>query len=165
MFLRTSAASLLTEACCASYDTRVLPPRDDCILHGDFWSSNVMFDTANGDASLIDFQFCRFGQPAVDLAVLLCTSTSAETRRGDTLEMLIQHYLVSYQHHSGSSDIVLTLESYTAALAHALHLIVLSYETWTTNFDAEILLNRFAGVVEDLATSVAIERIEKTSQE
>lgn len=128
-------------------------PLDDeniCIIHGDFWSSNILFNTSTGEASLIDFQFCRYGQPAVDLAVLLCTSVSPDLRRGANLDQLLHNYTKAFQEHS-ESKYVMSIDKYTAALPHALLLIVLSYETWTTNFDSEILLNRFASVVDDLA--------------
>lgn len=157
-FLRLHGAKYLTDRCCAPYE-KPLPPQDDCIIHGDFWSSNVMFNNSNGEASLIDFQFCRLGQPEVDLAVMLCTSVNPELRRGENLSDLLHQYTKSYQQHSSSSnesENIMTMTKYTAALCHALHLIVLSYETWTTNFDADQLLSRFASVVEDIAESVKV---------
>jgi hypothetical protein len=126
-----------------------------------------MYDASTGCASLIDFQFCRFGKPEVDLAVLLGTSASVELRHGENLDVLLQCYNDSYQeHHCGGSgsgggrgggDVaVMTAERIHAALPDALHLIVLSYETWTSNFDRDALLDRFASVVEDLAASASV---------
>lgn len=153
-FLRIGGAKYLTERCCAPYD-QSLPPVDDCIIHGDFWSSNVMFNRESGEASLIDFQFCRLGPPAVDIAVLLCTSASAELRRGKQLVDLLQQYSKTHSLFSGEGEDIMTETKYSAALCHALHLIVLSYETWTSNFNSDILLSRFASVVEDIANLVS----------
>lgn len=158
--MRHAGAQYLTERCCGPH-AQSLPARDDCfIIHGDCWSSNVMF-SSSGEASLIDFQFCRLGQPEVDLAVLLCTSASSpDLRRGQCLAGLLRSYSEAYRRHfdciNGTSKPPdhpshIDMSKYHAALAHALHVIVLSYETWTTNFPPDNILYRFASVVEDIA--------------
>ncbi len=53
-----------------------------CIIHGDCWSSNFMFTDHGKSAKVIDFQFAKFGLPAEDIAVLLCTSVDPDVRRG-----------------------------------------------------------------------------------
>ena len=147
LFLRSSA-SFLTSVCCVKYDKKLLR---ECIIHGDFWSSNVLIDKVNGSASLIDFQFCRLGEPEIDIAVLLGTSTPPGCRRGSSLDLLLKAYNDSFQQHSDRLDTVVTMDNFESALPHALHLILLSYETWTRNFDSDVLLRRFASVVEDVA--------------
>jgi protein-ribulosamine 3-kinase len=45
---------------------QIIPPCDPCLLHGDLWGGNYLFDT-NGNAVLID-PAVYYGHPEVDLA-------------------------------------------------------------------------------------------------
>ncbi|XP_075164820.1 uncharacterized protein LOC142237306 [Haematobia irritans] len=52
--------------------------------HGDFWSSNIMFNyLPNGDINetlMVDFQICKWGSPAEDLLFFLTLSPSYDIR-------------------------------------------------------------------------------------
>lgn len=65
------------------------------LCHGDLWTNNSLFrygkgDTEPSDCILIDFQFCSWGSPAIDLSYFLNTSLQIGLRL--RTDELIQHY-------------------------------------------------------------------------
>ena len=56
----------------------------NCLNHGDFWNSNVMFaydqNETVGKALLLDFQCCRWGSPCEDLYMFIILSAAKEIR-------------------------------------------------------------------------------------
>lgn len=60
------------------------------LCHGDFTSSNILFKMENGGhhAMLIDFAFCRYSTPVVDLSTYLCLYYSNEVRKDKFFEIM-----------------------------------------------------------------------------
>ncbi|XP_063227494.1 uncharacterized protein LOC134533775 [Bacillus rossius redtenbacheri] len=73
--------------------------RDDqgfnVLNHGDAWKNNMMFrydvDGKVSDMTFVDFQFCYYGSPAIDLLFFLYSSTSSDVRRNH-LDRLLEVY-------------------------------------------------------------------------
>lgn len=71
-------------------------------VHGDLWINNLMFKyDANGqpvDVLLLDFQFCCYATPAIDLFYFFFTSTKDEVRQNCFDEYMQYYYchLVEY---------------------------------------------------------------------
>lgn len=65
------------------------------LIHGDFWINNVMlrYDESKNitDLKLIDFQFCNWANPAIDLHYFFNTSLQNELRL-NAQDELIQYY-------------------------------------------------------------------------
>ncbi|CAO1341354.1 unnamed protein product [Diamesa hyperborea] len=65
------------------------------LCHGDLWTNNLMYtydDAGNPtDVILIDFQFCYYGHPAIDVLYFLHTSAVDELRQNN-IDELIQYY-------------------------------------------------------------------------
>uniref|UniRef100_A0A914Y2Z6 CHK kinase-like domain-containing protein n=1 Tax=Panagrolaimus superbus TaxID=310955 RepID=A0A914Y2Z6_9BILA len=76
------------------------------LVHGDLWSSNVLwkFDehnkATNELVAIIDWQMSRPGNPGVDFGRLLAVNTSTEYRRKNT-ERLLQRYLKKLEENLG----------------------------------------------------------------
>jgi len=74
------------------------------LVHGDLWSSNMMFryqtDSAGVrqpvDIKFVDLQMSRFGDLAFDLVYCLISSTRGDTRRGH-LKELLRWYEVAFR--------------------------------------------------------------------
>lgn len=66
-------------------------------VHGDFWVNNLMFkyDTQGRpiDVLLLDFQFCCYGSPAIDLCYFFFTSSCDEIRQNCFDEYMQYYYL------------------------------------------------------------------------
>lgn len=65
------------------------------LCHGDFWTNNSLFryvkgDTEPSDCILIDFQFCCWGSPAIDLFYFFTTSLQKDLLM--RTDELVQHY-------------------------------------------------------------------------
>ncbi len=68
------------------------------MIHGDFWSTNMMFAHDNEgnptDIKLIDFQMMGRGHPALDICHLLYTHTDSEFRSKHLQTVLRRYYQV-----------------------------------------------------------------------
>ncbi|KAH8232366.1 hypothetical protein KR032_004871 [Drosophila birchii] len=80
------------------YSTRVYDPQPgefNTLMHGDYWVNNVMMRYGERkeplDMILIDFQFCSWSSPAVDLHYFFNTSVQPAIRY-EHQEALIQYY-------------------------------------------------------------------------
>ncbi|XP_017052859.1 uncharacterized protein LOC108096020 [Drosophila ficusphila] len=80
------------------YSTRVydpLPGEFNTLVHGDYWVNNVMLRYGENkeplDMTLIDFQFCSWSSPAVDLHYFFNTSVQSSIRF-EQQDELIQYY-------------------------------------------------------------------------
>lgn len=100
------------------------PPSPAChtLCHGDFWSSNVLFNydqEAPGEAAaankppaaspldllIIDYQLVSFGNPCYDLVYFLYLNTDAEFRDAHLAEVLRLYYDRFSQYFDGSSEL------------------------------------------------------------
>lgn len=66
------------------------------LIHGDFWTNNIMLKYTNDDkkfdnVALIDFQFCCWTSPAIDLQYFFNTSLNEDLRLHHQDELL-QYY-------------------------------------------------------------------------
>lgn len=67
------------------------------LIHGDFWTNNIMLKFTNNDSkifenvALIDFQFCCWTSPAIDLHYFFNTSLNEHLRLHQQDELL-QYY-------------------------------------------------------------------------
>ncbi|KAH8267602.1 hypothetical protein KR018_000121 [Drosophila ironensis] len=80
------------------YSTRVYDPQEgefNTLVHGDYWVNNVMLlygeKKEPQDMKLIDFQFCSWSPPAVDLHYFFNTSLQREVRF-EHQDKMIQYY-------------------------------------------------------------------------
>lgn len=80
------------------YSTRVYDPQPgafNTLVHGDYWVNNVMLRYGERreplDMILIDFQFCSWSSPTVDLHYFLNTSVQSELQL-EQQDVLIQYY-------------------------------------------------------------------------
>ena len=58
----------------------------EVISHGDYWVNNLMFKYENRSPEptavrMLDFQFCRYLHPAIDVAQLIFTCTTKQLRK------------------------------------------------------------------------------------
>ncbi|XP_070501565.1 uncharacterized protein [Chironomus tepperi] len=65
--------------------------------HGDLWTTNLMFQYDKGsdvpkNLVLIDFQFCHYGSPAIDLLRYLFTSINDDLYNPDDIKRLLKIY-------------------------------------------------------------------------
>lgn len=71
------------------------PDQFNTLIHGDFWVNNIMLkhtaDQKLDSATLIDFQFCCWTSPAIDLQYFFNTSLNEDLRLHHQDELL-QHY-------------------------------------------------------------------------
>lgn len=71
------------------------PNQFNTLIHGDMWLNNSMFNyTADGrpdNMVLVDFQFCCWTSPTIDLHYFFNTSLQEPLRR-HRLELLVQYY-------------------------------------------------------------------------
>ena len=79
-------------------------PRHWTLLHGDAKAANWFFrttDTNELETGLIDFQWCGWGAPALDVLYLIISSAcmSAITQDGSGEKQLLEHYYASLVHH------------------------------------------------------------------
>ncbi|KAI1724593.1 ecdysteroid kinase domain-containing protein [Ditylenchus destructor] len=125
-----------TEAIVYNSDKYGFPPS---VVHGDLWASNVLWqkDEQNNAtsevAAIIDWQMVHAGNPAEDLARLLCVNTSGEYRRKNTKRVL-QHYTEKVTEFLGRP--LFTLDQIMDAYNHALPFITLQ-----TGFGAPMYYN------------------------
>ena len=75
----------------------------DTIVHGSFWSSNILFQYPRGGCGqipqkglFVDFQQIGLGNPSRDILSLLYTNTTAAFRE-KYLEILIEKYFATFQ--------------------------------------------------------------------
>ncbi|KAH8267231.1 hypothetical protein KR026_008600 [Drosophila bipectinata] len=80
------------------YTTRVYDPQPEgfnTLVHGDFWVNNMMLVYGENkeplDLKLIDFQFCSWSPPAVDLHYFFNTSLQREVRF-EHQDAMVQYY-------------------------------------------------------------------------
>nr|NP_651370.2 uncharacterized protein Dmel_CG10513 [Drosophila melanogaster]AAF56440.2 uncharacterized protein Dmel_CG10513 [Drosophila melanogaster]AAK92891.1 GH13495p [Drosophila melanogaster]AOQ12660.1 CG10513-PB [synthetic construct] len=80
------------------YSTRVYDPQPgdfNTLVHGDYWVNNVMLRYGENkeplDMTLIDFQFCSWSSPAVDLHYFFNTSVQVDIRY-EQQDALFQYY-------------------------------------------------------------------------
>lgn len=74
----------------------VLAPSDklNTLVHCDFWCNNLLFKK-EGDATrccIIDWQMVTYGRPAIDVAMLICTSLEASERRKHAPELVSDYW-------------------------------------------------------------------------
>lgn len=90
--LRQLQPNLLEKGRCA-FDAQ--PHHFNTLIHGDIWRNNVMiqYNAANQleNAALIDFQFCCWTSPAIDLQYFFNTSLEEDLRLHRQDE-LVQYY-------------------------------------------------------------------------
>jgi len=71
---------------------KIVEPREllSTLCHGDFTSSNLLFKTENGkhDAILIDFAFCKYSTPVIDLSTYICLCCSNEMIKDKFFEIM-----------------------------------------------------------------------------
>lgn len=65
-------------------------PKLNTLVHCDFWANNLLFAGEEDQmiCCLIDWQLVTYGSPTIDLALLLCTSLTPDTRRDSRLSLL-----------------------------------------------------------------------------
>ncbi|KAH8368622.1 hypothetical protein KR084_001679 [Drosophila pseudotakahashii] len=68
----------------------------NAVIHGDPWLNNLMYDSANKKAVIVDFQNCYWGSPAIDLYFLFYTSIKHEILQ-ENKDTLVNHYFHSLQ--------------------------------------------------------------------
>ena len=89
-----------------------------CILHGDFWLNNMLYQYADEDSSkilrvrMVDFQISRIGHPLTDILYYLYSSAMPEMR---ALRMndLLNHYFDTLASNLDRLGINLAEEGYT----------------------------------------------------
>ncbi|XP_069170304.1 uncharacterized protein [Procambarus clarkii] len=74
----------------------ILAPSDklNTLVHCDFWSNNLLFKK-DGDTTrccVIDWQTVMYGRPAIDVAMLICTSLEASQRRKHEAQLLSAYW-------------------------------------------------------------------------
>lgn len=76
-----------------------LPGRFKVIIHGDFWTNNMMFQYDDDDDGklkgfrMVDFQISHVASPVVDIQYFLNTSLSDEVSRNHEALLLREYYL------------------------------------------------------------------------
>lgn len=78
----------------------------NAVIHGDPWLNNIMFDFVNKKATLVDFQNCYWGSPAIDLYFLFFTSLKPELLLNNQDELLNYNFdnLLETLRHCGYKD-------------------------------------------------------------
>ncbi|EDX10939.1 uncharacterized protein LOC6738549 [Drosophila simulans] len=78
----------------------------NAVIHGDPWLNNIMFDSINKKATLVDFQNCYWGSPAIDLYFLFYTSLKPELLLNSQDEILNHYFdnLLETLRHCGYKD-------------------------------------------------------------
>ncbi|EDV51887.1 uncharacterized protein LOC6546164 [Drosophila erecta] len=78
----------------------------NALIHGDPWLNNIMFDPVTKKATLVDFQNCYWGSPAIDLYFLFYTSLKPELLLNSQDELLNHYFdnLLETLRHCGYND-------------------------------------------------------------
>lgn len=70
------------------------PSRLLTIVHGDFWTSNLMYNDAEDQVVLLDFQMMKWQHPALDIWYYLCSCTDSAWRKQHLDECLDTYFQV-----------------------------------------------------------------------
>ncbi|CAI5454493.1 unnamed protein product [Caenorhabditis angaria] len=76
------------------------------LVHGDLWPGNLLFSKESPLelGAIIDFQAVSFGSPAQDLTRLFISILSAESRRGQNLDSLLEFFYANVTENLEKSD-------------------------------------------------------------
>ena len=89
-----------------------------CILHGDYWINNMLFQYKDGDFSkplqnrMVDFQVSRIGHAVSDILYFLYSSTTPELR-AENLDNLLSYYFETLTKDLNRLGINISEENYT----------------------------------------------------
>ena len=92
------------------------------IIHGDLWAGQCLFSEDEKSACVLDWQFCEFGNPSLDIATMFFMSTNPEV-----LENRFDSLLKAYW-----SKLTKTLDEFE-------HKISFSYEEFAENVEKNLL--------------------------
>ena len=81
-----------------------------CLVHADFYLSNLMRQPSSGKCKLIDFQFVTYGDPMFDVGLVLLFNSNIESVK-DSFPELLRHYYTIF------NDIVTSLAPDESVLA------------------------------------------------
>mmetsp|Transcript_42507 Transcript_42507/g.92411 ORF Transcript_42507/g.92411 Transcript_42507/m.92411 type:complete len:352 (-) Transcript_42507:25-1080(-) len=123
------------------------------VAHGDLWASNILLSRTTGTdvVALVDWQFASRTAPMLDVAMLLASSLDADLRRGCARELvrayteaLVQHGGFVYSQEEAFAD-------FSRGMCHALEIIIISAETWSSqDSEAKLLSARWSALVDDV---------------
>ena len=84
--------------------TNGAPSTFDTIVHGDFWSANILYKYDEDDnpekAILVDFQQIDLGNPCRDILSFIYSSTDSSFR-AKQLDILLKNYFKIFQEYFG----------------------------------------------------------------
>jgi aminoglycoside phosphotransferase (APT) family kinase protein len=79
------------------------PPAPSCLTHMDFWCNNLLFrkrepssgnELLDTECLILDWQMMAVSRPTHDVALLLFTSLTPETRSQNTPKLLLHYWTV-----------------------------------------------------------------------
>ncbi|EDW94635.1 uncharacterized protein LOC6534241 [Drosophila yakuba] len=116
----------------------------NAVIHGDPWLNNIMFDSVNKKATLVDFQNCFWGSPAIDLYFLFYTSLKPELLQNNQDELLNHYFdnLLETLRHCGFKDTPPTFgqlkDEMQRCLFYAYYTVVCELPICCASFEASV---------------------------